>query len=106
MPTASSRRSDSTHSGNVIDIWLLDHSGHGLLDRSIGKLKVRVFFPNLLEIKVRAIQVFLDECQGARVSHAGGGHIEVRMAGDDESGRGYLGVRMDFNQLRIFFFRF
>lgn len=104
--TASSRRSAFTHSGNVVDIWLLDHSGHRLLDRAIGKLKVRVFFPNLLEIKVRAIQVFLDECQGARVSHAGGGHIEVRMAGDDESGRGYLGVRMDFNQLRIFFFRF
>lgn len=90
----------------MIDVWLLDHSRHRLLDRAITKLKVRVLVPYLLEIKVRSVQVFLHECQGARVSHAGGGHIEVRMAGDDEPGREYLRVGINPQRLRIFCFWF
>lgn len=83
----------------MVDVWLLHHSRHRLLDRAIGKLKVRVLLPDLLKIKVWAVQVLLDECQGARVSHAGGGHVEVGMAGDDEAGGGDLGVRMNFQNL-------
>lgn len=83
----------------MVDVWLLHHSRHRLLDRAIGKLKVGVLLPDLLEIKVWAVQVLLDECQGARVSDAAGGHVEVRMAGDDEAGGGDLGVRMNFQNL-------
>ena len=37
----------------MINVWLLYHSTHGMLNRSIGKFVVSMLFPDVLEIKVR-----------------------------------------------------
>lgn len=83
-----------TYCGDVIDIGLLHHCGHGLLDRAVAKLIVGVFIPDLLEIKEWPAQVPFQEPKAPRVGHTGRRGLEVGVAGDDKPRGGHVGVHM------------
>lgn len=67
-----SRTSMLTYRGNVVHIWLVDHSGHGVSDGASLELIRGVLFPNGLEIKVGTVHVALQkgEVAGVRDSFA------------------------------------
>jgi hypothetical protein len=57
----------STYSGDMIDIWLLDHSAHSMLNRAISKLVVGMLFPDILKIKIGTSDLGFQELKISRV---------------------------------------
>lgn len=78
--------------GNVVYVWLLDHRGHGLVDRPIAKLIVGVFIPDGFEVKVRSTKVLLQERQTASMRHACCRDFERMMSRNYEAGGSNVGV--------------
>lgn len=61
---------------DVIHIRLLHHRVHRMLNRSIVKFKVGMFFPDGLQVEERTIHMFLEEGQTSCVSDSFSGIIE------------------------------
>lgn len=61
---------DVRHGRYVIHIRLRYHRCHCLLNISLSKLVLGVFFPNRFEIEPRPIQRFLQERQASRMRYA------------------------------------
>lgn len=53
----------TTHSWNMIHVWLGYHRTHGMLYRSVCKLIICVFLPNGFKIKKWTIHGFLEKCE-------------------------------------------
>lgn len=70
-----------TYSWDVVDVRLLYHGAHGMLNRPIGKLIVGVLFPDRLQVEVRTAHLRFQELQVSRVRHRFCGVIEVCIAG-------------------------
>lgn len=73
----SATRPREQYRGNMIHIWLLYHRRHGFLNGPIPKFIIRMLVPDLLEVKVWAIEMLLEENDSASMSHAGCRYFEV-----------------------------
>jgi hypothetical protein len=64
----------------MIHVWLLHHSTHGMLDRSVSKLVICVLLPDLLQIEEWTTHLRLQELQVPRVCHGICRVVKVRTA--------------------------
>jgi hypothetical protein len=64
----------------MVHVWLLHHSTHSVLDRSVGELVVRVLLPNVFQIKVWTAHLRLQELQVSCMCHRVRGVVEVSAA--------------------------
>lgn len=60
----------------MIDIRLLHHCAHRVLDRAVRKFVVRVLVPDQFEIEVRAVHELLEMCDASCVRDGLGGVVE------------------------------
>lgn len=67
----------TTYSRYVIYVRLLNHRGHGMLDRAVGKLIMRVLVPDRFQVEERAPNQGLEERQVAGVRDGLGGVVEL-----------------------------
>jgi len=61
----------------VIDVWLLYHCAHGVLDGPIGEFVVGVLLPDGFQVEVWATHLWFQELQVSCVRHRVCGIIEV-----------------------------
>jgi len=74
------------HGRHVVNVGLLDHGGHCLLDAAVGEFVVGVFLPDLFKVKVGAVEERFQEGEGARVRDGGGAGVVALVGGDGEVG--------------------
>ena len=61
----------------MVHVWLLHHSTHSMLDRSVGELIVRVLLPDVFQIKVWPAHPRLQELQVSCVRHRVRSVVEI-----------------------------
>lgn len=70
--------------GHVVNVRFLNHSAHGLVDGALAKLVQGVFFPDGLEVKVRATEQGFEKGQRASVRYGCRGRMKRGMRGEHE----------------------
>lgn len=86
---------------DVVDVGLVDHGGHGLLDTAVGKLVTGVLVPDGFEVEVGPAHQRLQEGQRAGVCDRRSACAVIRVRGDGEEA-GCCWVRVDSQVLSPF----
>ena len=72
---------ESTYGRDMVDIWLLHHGAHGVLDRAIGEFVICVLLPDTLQVEKRPVHLGLEELQVSRMRDRVGRIVKVVLAG-------------------------
>lgn len=84
MSLQTHERPTTTYSRDVIDVRLLNHSSHGVLNGAVGKLIVCVLIPDRFKVEERASDKGLEERQVPGMRECLGGVVELAGKGCGE----------------------